>query len=267
MKKNIKKLCASALSVAVIAASSLTGFAVSAAETNTGVDLHENGLSQTVEGGAILHCWCWNFNTIREKLPEIAAAGFSAIQTSPICEVNKVAVVYRSNIAEEDKETFEPAVNLSPASGYFLTEALNVDVTVRSCDHAEYTLTVGDSTTTGSVVAGDTIVIENLANNQTATLTLTGYDAENNELSSVTREYTRWIKQDNTIVYMEPEARESWKQCYVYIWGSAENASWPGVKMELTEQGLYKYILPYQYEMAGSNGNVIFNNRNVCSSY
>ena len=175
-------------------------------------------------------------------------------------KAGKVAVVYRSNIAEEDKETFEPAVNLSPASGYFLTEALNVDVTVRSCDHAEYTLTVGDSTTTGSVVAGDTIVIENLANNQTATLTLTGYDAENNELSSVTREYTRWIKQDNTIVYMEPEARESWKQCYVYIWGSAENAAWPGVKMEMTEQGLYRYILPYQYEMAGSNGNVIFNN-------
>ena len=49
-------------------------------------------------------------------------------------------------------------------------------------------------------------MIDNLANNQKATLTLTGYDAENNELATVTREYTRWVKQDNTIVYMEPEA-------------------------------------------------------------
>ena len=59
-----------------------------AAEVNTGSNTGENGLAQTVEGGAILHCWCWNFETIKEKMPEIAAAGFSAVQTSPICEVN-----------------------------------------------------------------------------------------------------------------------------------------------------------------------------------
>ena len=37
-----------------------------------------------IKDGAILHCWCWSFKTIEEKLPEIAAAGFTAIQTSPI---------------------------------------------------------------------------------------------------------------------------------------------------------------------------------------
>ena len=37
-----------------------------------------------IKDGAILHCWCWSFKTIEEKLPEIASAGFSAIQTSPI---------------------------------------------------------------------------------------------------------------------------------------------------------------------------------------
>ncbi len=175
-------------------------------------------------------------------------------------KAGKVAVVYRSAIDEESKETFAPAVNLSEASGYFLTDTLNVDVTVRSCDHASYTLTAGDKTESGSVAAGDTIIVKDLGQNQKATLTLTGYDAENNELASVTREYTRWVKQDNTIVYLEPEARDDWKQCYTYVWGTAENASWPGAKMELTEQGLYRYILPYQYEMEGSNGNVIFNN-------
>lgn len=37
-----------------------------------------------IKDGTILHCWCWSFKTIEEKLPEIADAGFTAIQTSPI---------------------------------------------------------------------------------------------------------------------------------------------------------------------------------------
>ena len=235
-------------------------------------------------------------------------------------KAGKVAVVYHSNIADENKEHFAPAVNLSVTSGYFLTDTLSVEATVRSCDYAEYTLTINDTTTTGTVSAGDSILIENVGNNQKATLTLTGYNnlgdidgsgitsiedvtllqqfiaelvtlddaqiqeadvdrngnvniadatviqmfiaelIDNNKLATVTREYTHWVKQDNTIVYLEPEAKPDWEQAYVYIWGSAENAGWPGVKMERTAQGLYRYILPYQYELDGSYGNVIFNN-------
>ncbi|MGN0452918.1 MAG: alpha-amylase family glycosyl hydrolase [Ruminococcus sp.] len=39
-----------------------------------------------IEGGTILHTWCWSFNTIKENIPEIANAGYTAIQTSPIGE-------------------------------------------------------------------------------------------------------------------------------------------------------------------------------------
>lgn len=39
-----------------------------------------------IKHGAILQAWCWSFNTIKEKLPEIKAAGYTAIQTSPIQE-------------------------------------------------------------------------------------------------------------------------------------------------------------------------------------
>ena len=71
MKKGIKKAFASVLISALILAQTLTGgMTAMAAETNTGAQLYENGLSETVEGGAILHCWCWNFNTIKEKMPE-----------------------------------------------------------------------------------------------------------------------------------------------------------------------------------------------------
>lgn len=39
-----------------------------------------------VKDGAILQAFCWNFNTIKESMADIAAAGFSAVQTSPINE-------------------------------------------------------------------------------------------------------------------------------------------------------------------------------------
>ena len=39
---------------------------------------------KSIKEGAILHCFCWSFKTIEEKLPEIAAAGFTAVQPSPV---------------------------------------------------------------------------------------------------------------------------------------------------------------------------------------
>jgi alpha-amylase len=39
-----------------------------------------------IQGGAILHAFCWSFQTIAENMADIAAAGFTAVQTSPITE-------------------------------------------------------------------------------------------------------------------------------------------------------------------------------------
>lgn len=39
--------------------------------------------------GAILHCFAWDFDTIEKHIPQIAAAGFEAIQTSPINAVRE----------------------------------------------------------------------------------------------------------------------------------------------------------------------------------
>ncbi|WP_051206102.1 starch-binding protein [Butyrivibrio sp. FC2001] len=38
----------------------------------------------SIHDGAILHAFCWNFNTIKENMAAIAEAGFTAVQTSPI---------------------------------------------------------------------------------------------------------------------------------------------------------------------------------------
>ncbi len=37
-----------------------------------------------IEDGTILHAWCWSFDTVRENLPDIAAAGYTAVQVSPV---------------------------------------------------------------------------------------------------------------------------------------------------------------------------------------
>ncbi len=176
-------------------------------------------------------------------------------------KAGKVAVVYAPQTDESKREVFESAVDLSAGSGYFLTDTLTTDVTVRSCDYAEYEVTVdGDTIGSGLVSSGDQIVISGLDHEQTAVVTLTGYDDEGIALANVTKEYTRWVKKDNTILYIDPESRPEWEDFYVYIWGTAENAGWPGIQMEMNEDGLYEYILPYQYEMTGALGNVIFNN-------
>lgn len=44
------------------------------------------GLTEKIQDGAILQCFCWSFNTISESMEDIARAGYSAIQTSPINE-------------------------------------------------------------------------------------------------------------------------------------------------------------------------------------
>lgn len=41
-------------------------------------------LCESVQDGAILHCWNWSYNTIKNNLKAIASAGYSAIQTSPV---------------------------------------------------------------------------------------------------------------------------------------------------------------------------------------
>ena len=42
------------------------------------------GLPSKSEDGVIFHAWNWSFNEIKNKLPELAAAGYKSIQTSPI---------------------------------------------------------------------------------------------------------------------------------------------------------------------------------------
>lgn len=49
-------------------------------------NINAYGLATDMEQGVIFHAWCWSFNTIKANLKNLAAAGFTSVQTSPVSE-------------------------------------------------------------------------------------------------------------------------------------------------------------------------------------
>ena len=45
---------------------------------------YETYALDNVQGGAVLHCFNWSYNNIKAALPDIAKAGYTAVQTSPV---------------------------------------------------------------------------------------------------------------------------------------------------------------------------------------
>ena len=93
----LKRLAATCLAFGVaftgMSASSLYPITqVQAAETvsestlATASQAAKYGLADDIQDGAILHAWCWSFNTIKENMKDIAAAGCTTVQTAPAKE-------------------------------------------------------------------------------------------------------------------------------------------------------------------------------------
>lgn len=78
------------MAISCIAVGSFTAAAASTAISDLGATLQlastaaSYGLASKVEDGNILHCFNWTLSQIKEELPNIAAAGFSNVQTSPL---------------------------------------------------------------------------------------------------------------------------------------------------------------------------------------
>ena len=55
------------------------------------VSANDYGIPTGIQQGNILHCYDWTFADIKAELPNIAAAGFGAVQVSPVqgnCSTN-----------------------------------------------------------------------------------------------------------------------------------------------------------------------------------
>lgn len=97
----LKKTLSGVLAVTTLLLGSLSTFGSASAysvETNdtpiasggaapeTSGDAAAYGLCDNINDGIILHAWCWSFNTIKNNMADIAAAGYTAVQTSPASE-------------------------------------------------------------------------------------------------------------------------------------------------------------------------------------
>ena len=60
------------------------GFTVSAQDVGAASTAEDYGLPQNCKDGNILHCFNWTLSQIKAELPNIAAAGFTSVQTSPL---------------------------------------------------------------------------------------------------------------------------------------------------------------------------------------
>ena len=85
MKKQTTAAGKRAVSIALTAALAVTAFAgLGAVSAPVSAAPSGYGLVENIQDGVILHCFDWKYTDIIDSLEDIAKAGFSAVQTSPV---------------------------------------------------------------------------------------------------------------------------------------------------------------------------------------
>ncbi len=83
--KKAKKIASLVVASALLTSSFAAITSVNAAEVDSAqVASADSTLRDKVADGVMLHAFNWSYNTIKENLPAIAAAGYTTVQTSPV---------------------------------------------------------------------------------------------------------------------------------------------------------------------------------------
>ena len=69
---------------ATLLATGMTGLGGTLVSKQVDAATNSYGLSEKVCDGVILHAWNWSFNAIKDNMKEIAEAGYTSVQTSPV---------------------------------------------------------------------------------------------------------------------------------------------------------------------------------------
>lgn len=79
-------------------------------DSNNGVDIlgDINSLASNVQDGVILHAWNWSYENIENNLEDIARAGYSAIQVSPVQQPKDYNESYPKGWAEQWWKFYQP---------------------------------------------------------------------------------------------------------------------------------------------------------------
>ncbi len=79
--KLFKKVASLIVAATIVTSSTAFAISANAADSNEANDAQ---LQANVQDGVILHAFNWSYNSIKENLASIAAAGYSTVQTSPV---------------------------------------------------------------------------------------------------------------------------------------------------------------------------------------
>ena len=127
--KIIKTLTAVMLAAACFSTMYVSG---NAAKEETAVGQTQLAQNQ-IQGSAILHCFCWSYNNIKAKLPEIAQAGYTAVQTSPVQQPKNYNANYTDTSGQWWKLYQPLAISVSDGNNWLGTRAELKSL----CDEAE----------------------------------------------------------------------------------------------------------------------------------
>ncbi len=86
--KKLRKIASLVIAATLLSSSMATTLSVSAAQVSAPQSsvaaASDYQLADSVDKGVILHAFNWSYNSIKENLPAIAAAGYTTVQTSPV---------------------------------------------------------------------------------------------------------------------------------------------------------------------------------------
>lgn len=82
--KALRKVVSLFIAAAMITSSFAFTASVSADETTDVAVSSDSAIQSEVKDGVMLHAFNWSYNSIKENLPAIAAAGYTTVQTSPV---------------------------------------------------------------------------------------------------------------------------------------------------------------------------------------
>lgn len=82
--KKLKAILSIVLTACMLLSCLPLAMSVSAAEVTKAETGQATNLQDTIENGVILHALCWSYADIEKNIPAIAAAGYSAVQVSPV---------------------------------------------------------------------------------------------------------------------------------------------------------------------------------------
>ena len=84
MRKSFKSKLISSFMSATMVLSLTAGFTKFDSPVKAEAAATDYGLASNCQDGNILHCFGWKFSDIIDELPNIAAAGFTSVQTTPV---------------------------------------------------------------------------------------------------------------------------------------------------------------------------------------